>query len=176
MDSKMPGDLVYILGTTRNELGGSEYYEHFGYVGLNVPRVFPDEFAVLYRALGNAIDKELVASAHGIFRGGLGIHIAMVSMGGNLGMQVDLDLVPADQVHRNGVILFSESAGRFIVTIDPEKRELFENIFKGIACACIGTVTSGGNLTIRGIDNKTLIKVPVQDLKDAWKQPFGDLI
>jgi phosphoribosylformylglycinamidine synthase len=176
MDSKMPGDLVYILGTTRNELGGSEYYEHFGYVGLNVPRVFPDEFAVLYRALGNAIDKELVASAHGIFRGGLGIHIAMVSMGGNLGMQVDLDLVPADQVHRNDVILFSESAGRFIVTIDPEKRELFEKIFKGIACACIGTVTSGGNLTIRGIDNKTLIKVPVQDLKDAWKQPFGDLI
>ncbi len=80
----MPGDLVYILGTTRNELGGSEYYEHFGYVGLNVPRVFPDEFAVLYRALGNAIDKELVASAHGIFRGGLGVHLAMVSMGGNL--------------------------------------------------------------------------------------------
>jgi len=176
MDSKMPGDLVYILGTTRNELGGSEYYEHFGYVGLNVPRVFPDEFTVLYRALDNAIDKELVASAHGIFCGGLGVHLAMVSMGGNLGMQVDLGLVPADQVHRNDVILFSESAGRFIVTIDPEKREIFENIFKKIACACIGTVTSGGNLTIKGIDNKTLIKVPIQDLKDAWKQPFGDLI
>jgi phosphoribosylformylglycinamidine synthase len=176
MDSKMPGDLVYILGTTRNELGGSEYYEHFGYVGQNVPRVFPDEFAVLYWALGNAIDKELVASAHGIFRGGLGIHIAMVSMGGNLGMQVDLGLVPADQVHQNDVILFSESAGRFIVTIDPEKREIFEKIFKGLPCACIGTVTSGDNFTIMGIDNKTLIKVPVQDLKDAWKQPFGDLI
>ena len=91
-------------------------------------------------------------------------------------MHIDMGLVPADQVHQNDVILFSESAGRFIVTIDPDKREIFEKIFKGLACACIGTVTSGGNLKIKGIDNKTLIEVPVQDLKDAWKQPFGDLI
>jgi len=176
MESKMSEDLVYILGTTRNELGGSEYYEHLGYVGLNVPHVLPGEFADLYRALGSAIEKELVASAHGIYRGGLGVHLAMTAMGENLGMQVDLGLVPSDQLERNDFILFSESAGRFIVTIDSKNRKIFEKIFKGFACACIGTVTHESDLVIKGINSRQLIKIPVQELKDAWKKPFGGLI
>lgn len=176
LDSKIPGDLVYILGITINELGGSEYYEHFGYVGLNVPKVFPDHFVVLYRALCRAIEQELVASVHGIYRGGLGVHLAMVAMGGNLGMRVDLAAVPVDQVARNDVILFSESAGRFIVTVDPSKRQDFEKIFKGLTWACIGTITGGPDFIIDGLDGNPLISLTVADLKSAWKQPFGDLI
>jgi len=176
MDSKVSGDLIYILGTTRNELGGSEYYEHLGYVGLNVPHVLPGEFADLYRALGSAIEKELVASAHGIYRGGLGVHLAMTAMGGNLGVQVDLGLVPSDQLDRNDFILFSESAGRFIVTINSENRKVFEKNFKGLACTCIGTVTHGSDFIIKGFDGRQLIEIPVQELKDAWKKPFGELI
>ncbi|MBW2014032.1 MAG: phosphoribosylformylglycinamidine synthase [Deltaproteobacteria bacterium] len=176
MDGKMPGDLVYILGITRNELGGSEYYEHLGYVGRNVPHVFPEEFTDLYRALGHAIDKEQVASVHGIYRGGLGVHLAMVAMGGNLGITVDLGLVPSDPLDRNDIILFSESAGRFIVTIDTENRKIFEEIFKGLPCACIGSVTHESEFIIKGIHGMPLINIPVQELKDAWKKPFGDLI
>ncbi len=52
----------------------------------------------------------------------------MTAMGGNLGVQVDLGLVPSDQLDRNDFILFSESAGRFIVTIDSENRKIFEKI------------------------------------------------
>jgi len=176
MDSKMSGDLIYILGTTRNELGGSEYYEHMGYVGLNVPHIFPEKFADLYRALGRAIYKEMVSSVHGIYRGGLGVHLAMTAMGGNLGMTVDLGLVPSDPLDRNYVILFSESAGRFIVTIDPENRKIFEEIFKGLPCVCIGTVTHESDFIITGIDKRPIINIPVQELKDAWKKPFGKLI
>ncbi len=176
MDSKVSGDLVYILGTTRNELGGSEYYANFGYVGLNVPRVIPDEFLVLYKALGDAVEKEIVASAHGIYRGGLGVHLAMVAMAGNLGMSVDMGRVPAEQVHRNDLILFSESAGRFIVTIDPKNRAVFEKIFNGLACSCIGVVTDLPEFVIQGIDDRRIMKVLVQDLKAAWKKPFGELI
>jgi phosphoribosylformylglycinamidine synthase subunit PurSL len=176
LDSKVPGDLVYILGTTRNELGGSEYYAHLGYVGLNVPRVIPDEFIVLYKALGDAIEKEIVASAHGIYRGGLGVHLAMVAMAGNLGMTVNMGRVPAEQIDRDDLILFSESAGRFIVTIDPKNREFFEKIFNGLACSCIGVVTDPPELVIQGIDNRRIMEVSVQDLKAAWKKPFGELI
>jgi len=176
MDSKMAGDLVYILGTTRNELGGSEYYEHFGYVGLNVPKVVPEAFVALYRALGHAIDKEIVASAHGIYRGGLGIHLALVAMGGNLGMEADLGVVPADQIDRNDFVLFSESAGRFIVTIDSENRKAFEENFKGLDFACIGTVTQRNHFVIKGIDGQIIVDVPVHDLKAFWKKPFGELI
>jgi len=176
MDGKVPGDLVYILGHTKNELGGSEYYERFGYTGLNVPEVIPDRFSVLYRALGLAIENELVASAHGIYRGGLGVHLAMVAMGGNLGMKIDLAAVPSDCLDRNDHILFSESAGRFIITVDPQKREIFDKIFKGLPCECIGVITSGTDLIIRGIDKKPLISISVKDLKTAWKRPFGALI
>ena len=172
----MADDLVYILGLTCNELGGSEYYEHLGYVGLNVPKVEPKTFATLYKALGHAIDKELVASAHGIYRGGLGIHLALVAMGGNLGMEIDLGCVPADQVDRDDVILFSESAGRFIVTIDPKNKQVFEENFQGLDFACIGTVTQGNHLVIKGIDSQMLVDVPLQELKTFWKKPFGELI
>jgi len=175
MDSKVPGDLVYILGITGNELGGSEYYEHLGYTGLNVPKIHPEQFKQLYRALAHAINKELVASAHGIYRGGLGVHLAMVAMGGNLGVQIDLGQVPVENVDRNDAILFSESAGRFIVTIDPENRELFENILKGHIYACVGMVTEKQDFILNGLDNKDIINIPVKELKTAWKKPFGDL-
>jgi phosphoribosylformylglycinamidine synthase II len=176
MDAKMPGDLVYILGTTCNELGGSEYYDHLGYIGCNVPRVRPDGFMPLYRNLGRAIENELVASAHGIYRGGLGVHLAMVAMGGNLGLKVDLMQVPAHDVARDDILLFSESAGRFIVTVDPARREAFEDIFKGDSCACVGTVTEQPDITLQGLEHRTILAVSVADLKSAWKKPFGDLI
>ncbi|MEW6671456.1 MAG: AIR synthase-related protein [Thermodesulfobacteriota bacterium] len=176
MDCKAPDDLVYILGTTRNELGASEYYEHFGYTGLHVPQVRPEEFGRLYRALSQAIASELVASAHGVYRGGLGIHLALVAMGGNLGLDVGLARIPRIGVDRNDEILFSESAGRFIVTIDPAARERFENLFKGLDCAFVGTVTESPEVVIRGIAGNLLASVMLKKLKTAWKEPFGELI
>lgn len=176
MESKMPGDLVYVLGTTRNELGGSEYYEHLGYTGLNVPEVLPDQFLPLYRALSGAIGDEAVASVHGIYRGGLGVHIALVAMGGNLGMDVDLGLVPMEESLRDDIVLFSESAGRFLVTVDPAQKDVFEQRFKGQPCALIGKVSADKDVSIKGSDGKVIFTKTVAELKEAWKKPFGDLI
>jgi len=176
MDSKVAGDLVYVLGTTRNELGASEYYAHLGYVGCNVPEVRPEEFTPTYRNLMHAMENALVASAHGIYRGGLAVHLAMVAMGGNLGLQADLTQVPGGGGMRADALLFSESAGRFIVTIDPDKREAFEDIFKTSPCACIGTVTDGSVLVINGTGQQTIVGVPIANLKTAWKNLHGDLI
>ncbi|MCJ7773818.1 MAG: AIR synthase-related protein, partial [Desulfobacterales bacterium] len=176
MDSKFPGDLLYVLGTTRNELGGSEYYEHFGYVGLNVPEVAAGTFKKLYTVLSHAIEEELIASAHGIYRGGLGVHLAMVAMGGGFGMDVDLSDLPAEGIDRSDIALFSESAGRFIVTISPEDKAAFEKMFRSLPFACIGKVTDSPDVHVKGIDGKKIISVPVSELKSAWQMPFGDLI
>jgi phosphoribosylformylglycinamidine synthase len=176
LDSKMPDDLIYVLGSTQDELGGSEYYAHFGEIGLNVPQVDPKRFWGIYRGLHQAITRGLVASAHGIYRGGLGVHLAMVAMGGNLGMQVELERVPASGVRHNPVVLFSESAGRFIVTIDPNNCQDFESLFEPSTCACIGTITATPQLDIMGLDQKNIVSLAVSDLKAAWKKPFGDLI
>jgi phosphoribosylformylglycinamidine synthase len=176
MDSKVAGDLVYVLGTTRNELGASEYYEHLGYIGRNVPQVRPAEFVPLYRNLQYAIENELVASVHGIYRGGLAVHLALVAMGGGLGLKADLGQVPSEDVRRDDLLLFSESAGRFIATVDPAKRQAFEDLFNESACACIGRVTAENVLIIKGMNAETIISSPVQDLKNSWKKPFGSLI
>ena len=176
MDSKIAGDLVYILGTTRNELGGSEYYEHLGYVGRNVPEVRTAEFIPLYRSLKHAIDNDLLASAHGIYRGGLAVHLAKVAMGGNLGMNINLAQVPRNDVEREDELLFSESAGRFIVTVDPANREAVEDLFKTLAFGCIGTITETPDFVVRGISQNVIIAAPVGDLKTAWEKTFGALI
>jgi phosphoribosylformylglycinamidine synthase len=176
MDAKVPGDLVYVLGLTKNELGGSEYYEHLGYTGLQVPQVSPEQFLATYNVLALVIKESLVASVHGIYRGGLGIHLAMVAMAGNLGMDVDLNQIPAEAVYRDDTLLFSESAGRFIITIDPQNKNQFEERFKESPFACIGRVTKTRDLVIRGLAGDPIITRSVFDLKKAWKMPFGALI
>ena len=131
MDAKIPGDLLYILGETRDELGGGEYYQMMGSVGLNVPKVEVATLMPLYLALHMAINKGLVSSCHAVSRGGLAVHLAMVSMAGELGMQIDLSQIPVSPGITATQILYSESCGRFIVTVPPEKREAFENLLSG---------------------------------------------
>ncbi len=176
MDAKIPGDLVYILGETRDELGGGEYYQMMGWTGLNVPTVDSKKATPLYKALHKAISGGLVASCHAVGRGGLGVHFALVSMGGELGMKIDLGSVPAEGGISDTRILYSESAGRFIVTVDPEKREKFERIMKGMYFACSGEITGDGRFEISGNNGEVIISERVEDLKTAWKEPFGDLI
>jgi phosphoribosylformylglycinamidine synthase len=176
MDAKVAGDLVYVLGITRDELGGSEYYAHLGYTGLNVPRVRPSEFLPAYRALHRAISQEMVASVHGVYKGGLGVHLAMVAMGGSLGMKTALHRIPAEAIDRDDKLLFSESAGRFILSVDPAKRGRFEELFDGMPLQQIGAITDDGVMTIEGLDRQTLLCEPVADLKASWQGTFGDLI
>jgi phosphoribosylformylglycinamidine synthase len=176
MDSKVSGDRVYVLGTTTNELGGSEYYEHLGYVGLQVPQVAPERFIPLYKALAEAIKMGLVASAHGVYRGGLGVHLALTAMAGGLGMAVDLARIPTNCPVRNDHLLFSESAGRFIVTVSPENAQRFESLFQNCACSCVGEITHDPQLVLYGENAKIVVQVPVDALRSAWKKPFGELI
>jgi phosphoribosylformylglycinamidine synthase subunit PurSL len=176
LDVKFPGDRVYLLGLTRNELGASEYYERFGYIGANVPEVAPGAFFPMYHALHHAINQGLVASVHGIYRGGLAVHLAMTAMAGNLGFSIDLDKIPADGNLRNDVKMFSESAGRMLVTVDPKLCKKFEKLLDGFPFACIGKVTKEPVLNVTSSKHGSLISVPVPELKIAWKKPFGGLI
>jgi phosphoribosylformylglycinamidine synthase len=176
MDVKVPGDLVYLLGLTRDELGGSEYYEHLGYVGRQVPEVHPETFQPLYRCLQTAIADSLTASVRGIYRGGLAVHAALAALAGGLGLSLDLSKVPLEEALRDDKVLFSESAGRFLVTVAPDRRQAFEAAFDGHAVGCIGVVTEAPRMVIRGTRGEPLVDLALDDLKIAWKAPFGDLV
>jgi phosphoribosylformylglycinamidine synthase len=180
MDPKCSQDLVYVLGATANELGASEYYDMFDKTGLNIPHVDFDRFKVVYRALQKAIDKDLVASCHAVARGGLGVHLAYMVMAGGLGLEVNLSDLPMDLSRGelfNESALFSESAGRFIVTIPAENRIVFEKLFKGMAVKCIGCVTDHHDcLKIFDLNKNALTNLSIEELENAFKKTFGDMI
>jgi phosphoribosylformylglycinamidine synthase len=185
MDAKHPGHIVYVVGVTRDELGGSEYFDMFGYTGKNVPQVRIDEVLPTYRAVSEAIDNELLASVHGVYRGGLGVHLAQVAFGGALGLEVDLNKVPCENIKKNDKLLFSESAGRFIITLPPENITKFEEVLKKHGCTyfSVGTVTSEKTLVCYGLgpnkDDSAKVKVidvSIEDLRSAWKGTFGGLV
>ena len=177
LEPKCAGDLVYVLGNTADELGASEYYEMFGKTGCQVPQVDFSKFKVVYRALEKAVEKELTASCHAVGRGGLGVHLGLVTMAGGLGLDINLEGLPvAEGCALNfEKQLFSESAGRFIVTVNPAKKETFEKLCKGLPCACVGTVTdSHDRLKITG--QNASVDLPVSDLDAAFNKTFGEMI
>jgi phosphoribosylformylglycinamidine synthase len=170
MESKIAGDSVYLLGTTCNELGGSEYYDFFGYTGLNVPKLDPKSTQPIYRALEQAVASGLTASCHGIYRGGLAVHAALMTFASGLGLTLDLAKVPQSGDLRPDQLLFSESCGRFLVTVSPTLRPAFEKLFEGLPCALVGEVTAAPRLVILGKEEKILVAEEVAGLKQSWKQ------
>ncbi len=170
MDFKNSEDIIYLLGNTKNELGGSAYYETLGYIGLNVPKVnnFKKSLS-LYNALCSAIKKSLISSARGIYRGGLAVHLALCSAAGEIGAEIDLNKIILPKKIRNDALLFSESSGRFIISVKPENQKKIEKIFKGLPCFCIGRATDKKNLIIKGSKNESIVSVSVEDIKEAYK-------
>jgi phosphoribosylformylglycinamidine (FGAM) synthase-like enzyme len=118
----------------------------------------------------------LIASCHALGRGGLGVHLALCAIGGNLGMDIDLGSVPLREGLSDARLLYSESAGRCVVTIDPKNKDAFEHLMAGTDYACVGRVSANDSLTVSGINGKIIIRETVGDLKSAWKEPFGDLV
>ena len=172
MDAKNAGDIVYVLGITRDELGGSEYYAEHGFIGNNVPKV--DEQAIrMYQSLTRAIGQGLVASCHDCSDGGLAVALAETAFAGGLGMNIDVAQVPTDGVKRNDAILFSESQSRFVVTISPQDKKSFEEIMKGHISAPIGQVTGDEDFVIQGLNRKVVIRANIRELKDAWQKTLS---
>ncbi|HKL25365.1 MAG TPA: AIR synthase-related protein, partial [Desulfuromonadales bacterium] len=93
MDVKRPGDLVYLLGRTRDELGGSEYLAAQGELGRSVPEVDADVALQRYRSVNLAQRDGLLASCHDLSDGGLGVALAESAFAGGFGLDVDLDRV-----------------------------------------------------------------------------------
>lgn len=164
MDAKIEGDLVYVIGDTSEELGGSEYFAHLRSTGNTVPALDPPTMKARYQRMTDAISHELVASAFPVTHGGIGVALAKVAIAGGLGMDIT---IPADW--RPDYYLFSETLGRFVVTVAPDNKRAFERTL-GDDAILIGRV-QGKNLRITG--KSTLLELPVSELEASYKAPFG---
>ena len=91
-------------------------------------------------------------------------------------MEIELSGVPCEPVLSTTQMLYSETAGRILVTVAPEMRKAFEECFSGTPFGCIGRVTENGYLTVKDRAGEKIIHEEVRVMKDVWKQPFGGLV
>ncbi|MCB2376475.1 phosphoribosylformylglycinamidine synthase [Hymenobacter sp. BT635] len=160
-DFKQEGDVVYLLGETYDELGGSEFYQLFGELGANVPKVRFEAAKTLYTLMGQANDQGLIQSCHDLSDGGLAVALAEATFGYGFGATIEL---PQElPVH---VQLFSESHSRFVATVAPEDVVAFEQHF-GTRATRLGVVTPDGQLTVR-YNGQTVIAADTAALRHEW--------
>jgi phosphoribosylformylglycinamidine synthase II len=183
MDLKEPGNLLFQIGRTRNELGGSHYAKLRGQQGGNVPQVDPQLAKRSFQTLHQAIRAGLVRSCHDLSEGGLAVAVAEMAFAGGWGAHVDVGAGPheLDQLAeplRTVARLFSESNTRFVCEVTPPRQQAFEALMRDnrIPCALIGSVQAAKQLTMfigdGGGTRRALVDVSIAKLKQAWQQPL----
>ncbi|MBI4721709.1 MAG: phosphoribosylformylglycinamidine synthase subunit PurL, partial [Candidatus Stahlbacteria bacterium] len=173
MDLKSPGNSIYVLGKTFNELGGSHYYEIQGCTGNLVPKVRPQP--QMLKSLHKAIKTGLVLACHDCSEGGIGVAIAEMCFAGGLGMQISLNKLPTetltpitDNQLRDDWLLFSESNTRFIIEVTSGKEDKFEKLMQGCEVSKVGISMANKELEIFGLNGEIVAKANIEELKFAW--------
>jgi phosphoribosylformylglycinamidine synthase len=173
--ARAAGDVVFLLGETRDELGGSAYWEVLhGFVGGQPPRVDLDVARRLVDLLVAGAERGLFRSAHDCSQGGLGVALAEVAMGGpyqdaGFGLEVDLTAYGAPLTAHD--LLFSESHGRAVVTCAPERVPAVEALGRehGVPLYRAGTVGAGAaNSAFRVALRDGAIAEPVARLREVY--------
>jgi phosphoribosylformylglycinamidine synthase subunit PurL len=157
---KNAGDLIYLLGETKDEFGGSELQKlTSGKIFGKAPELDLAVEAKNQNVVLKAIQQGLVASAHDLAEGGLAVALAESAIGSNgLGVKVNTtgNVVSA---------LFSESQSRFILTVKKEYQNEFEKLTSALL---IGEVIEQPTLQVIH-DGETIINTPIETLEKAWR-------
>jgi len=178
MDFKRPGDIICLLGDTKDELGGSEYLAMQGYIGNKVPKVDIKSALKRYKTLHRAIMHGLVASVHDLSDGGLAVAVAESAFSGGFGCRVELANLrfEGDARYRTDeLLLFSESASRLLVSVHPAHWSAFEEVMAGTGFSRIGEVNESSTLTVVGLEGKTILQGSLEQLKEAWQRTLLEL-
>jgi phosphoribosylformylglycinamidine synthase len=169
-----PGESVYVVGTTRSEMGGSEYYGRvLGARGGRVPSADGKSDSLTYRAVLGLIRSGVVSSVHDCSKGGLAVAAAEMCLPKGTGAELDIFKIPGKRL-TSAEALFSESHGRFILAATDENRVSKMMGRAGIPYARIG-VTGGASLSMkRGAH--AVLDASLESLEEAWTKPLESLM
>ena len=137
-------DVIYVLGETHNELNKSQYENFFSVKKTNIPNVNATKSLDLYKRFEKANKMKIFTSALGVDLGGIGITLIKMSIGSNLGLNIN---IPKKNNLDINQFLFSESQSRIVVSIKKNKENTFKKIFKNTQFTKIGTC----------LDNKKIV-------------------
>ncbi len=178
MDLKKSGNVLLLLGETRNEMGGSHFNLVTGSTGGQVPHVDLKAAPKLFAALHRSIHQGLVRSSHDLSEGGLATAVAEMAFAGGLGVEVDVTPVATQSGLTDVVTLFSESNTRFVIEVAPENLAAVREIFASVGVPepiQIGTVTGSDRVKITGQNQQTLVDASLEHLKQTWQEPLSTL-
>jgi phosphoribosylformylglycinamidine synthase len=177
MDLKSPGNLLYIVGLTKNELGGSHAAMIAGLTGGQVPTVDTAAAKKLFAALHQTIKSGYVRACHDLSEGGLAVAAAEMAFAGGLGVKLRLDAMPnnlgGQSPEQATVLLFSESHTRFLCEVPKSQQQAFEQALTGVPHAVVGEVTDKGRLQVTAsASGQPLLDLPIDQMKEAWQKPL----
>jgi Phosphoribosylformylglycinamidine (FGAM) synthase, synthetase domain len=151
-------ETILLIGTTKAELGGSEYYRVAGIETAGAVPAVPADYDKIIEAVAKACASGEVTTAHDISHGGLAK--AFASMLTEVGADVDLSGLGID---RADDLLFSESPARALLTV--KSTDKIAEIMKGIPCVAIGKTVKGGGLKIKTA--KETLEFAKAEIEDA---------
>lgn len=168
-DFKKGGDPVYLVGETKNEMGGSALFRKFGGKGGTVPTVDLKNMSRSMSSLKRCMDRGLVRACHDPSDGGLAVALAEMCIGGDVGFVGDVSDLGKLPVT---IKLFSESNSRWVVEVDAEREKEWLRTFKGPSTK-IGEV-DGRSLRI--MNSACPIDLDVEEIRKTWSEPFWRLL
>ncbi len=169
LEAAAAGELLVLVGETRQELGGTEWAAARGLTGGEVPRTTPAALWPGYQAVARAIASGLVQAAHAVGRGGLLHSLFLMARASGLGLSADLSRARvAGAVDWEGLLL-GETTGRLLLAIEPGRLAALQAALAGVPHAVVGTFDAGGTLRI-GLGATPLVDSPVDALARAWKR------
>jgi phosphoribosylformylglycinamidine synthase len=171
---KKEGNLIYILGFTKPQLGASQYFRNLKIKGGTVPKIDKKIAKKIFEKLSEAIEKRLVISCHDLSEGGLAVAVAEMCIGANRGANIFLSDVPRQPDMLNYEVLFSESPTRFLLEVEKAKKDIFERQLKGLPLGLIGCVSGEKRLAIYGKDGQEAIDLTLEELKESWTETFAE--
>lgn len=171
MDFKSSGNLIYQIGATKSEFGGSHFVLVTEATGGKVPSVDTEQAKRTFAAVHQAICQGLIRSCHDLSEGGLAVCVAEMAFAGGLGANVDLGPIPTDADHDALTKLFAESNSRFVCEVAPENQAKFEECMAQTEIGLLGTVNDSENLVIQS-DGERVLDSDINELKAAWQSPL----
>lgn len=171
MDLKQAGNLLFLVGATRNELGGSHAAMVWKQSGGQVPTVDPDLAWRIFEGLHRAIDQGLVRACHDLSEGGLSVALAEMAFAGELGIDVDVTDVCQTNFLDPVDAMFSESNSRFVVEVPVEQESAFLECLQGLPCSKLGRSTAAPAFLLRH-RGEVLLESTWQVLKETWQKPL----
>ena len=169
-------DCLVIIGDTKNELGGSEYFEYIHkFIGGKCPVVNFDESKKNMKSVLEIIENKLVKSVHDCSKGGLVVAVSELCMINNIGCSVSLDKVPGESLSTDK-ILFSESHSRYLLTIDKNHLDNLKTILEKNHTSFEIIGNFGGNSILFSNDSKLVIDLMVDKTQKTWLNSLEELI